>query len=956
MSKLSPQHDPIKISYSDDEVKKFHPLVEEKLKDYMKKNNLDSKYALEHHPTTIVGTIPDFVIIQKNTGRWVYVIEVKRTPSNVRSVSTWDQARSYVTNNKIKWARMSKPYFMATNIELTYFLCDRTNEPTQFCLLKKGEKSCSEFGTDATNTLKDFETRVLPRIFDDLNKQNEEYSDNLKIILDEFSSLQEELSSYISKNIQPKMDINPQKFGFDDAQEYCNKMDKWKFLNDPGSRKVDYKKIAREIARDSLLRIFIYEYCRELFKAEQINSSLKPIITKSQSNMETSIKLALQDLGKIDFVQIIKTRVVNFVPENMDGSTFKYLEEFLEKIHRSMGSAIKENGTTAYLLNIIMRNNKFYSWKEANGNGKIMTDPELADLASFLCFKISNNSTPSIFDPGVGTGNLLSTCYDRLKSANPELSHNKILSQLHGREMDVFLGKLGVFNLIMRSPLEITNNTKIDIRLEDFFETVKSDIKKHDIVIMNPPFLRNDNKVAKLSREIIEEKIKKTQGEKSIMALSSQPNLFYYFVELATKVIKNNGVGCYFMMSSVLNTLNGQHLKQFLLDNFEIKYIIKCPRIFFGEYLVSPCIVVGKRKNNPSSKNVVKFVRIHTFNFFNSDYSELAIDQDISNGELKISCVYQKDLKAKDKWKRHLLPIPPFYDIFHSSNKFLPLKKIFGKVIRGELANEGNGSSFFFPWSNSSAKKRLGADVINDIENQFKQYGLNNSKTPKHYILSDSDLTKEQCLSIKKDVTISKHPGLAMFINTFDEKYTKPKKWHIDDMTSKAQLIIPRATRRTHAVFLNPYWNTKNVYLSTNFVCFSDCNKIEGVSVHSILGFVAGFLNSSFGQIMFEIESQDMEGLRKIERGVIAEKIFVPIKDLSSSKEEMKRINDAFLMLNYGITGMDDDKTRDRLDLVTAEILWKHEPAFQHFAASPENLANLAKEFLRELVRDRHEI
>lgn len=956
MSELIPQYDPVKISYHDDEVRKFHPLVETKLKDYMMKNNLDSKYALEHHPNARGSGIPDFVIVQKDTGKWVYVIEVKRTPASVRSVSNWDQARNYVTNNRIEWAHGSKPYFMVTNMELNYFLCDRANESIQFCLLKKGEESCSKFGTDATDTLQDFEAKVLPKIFRYLNEQTEEYSDNLKIILDEFASLQKELSSHISKNIQPKIDADPQKFGFSGTQEYWNKIDEWMLLNDPNSREVDHEELAVEVARDSLLRIFIYEYCREFFKDGRIvSTSLKPITTSSQSKMKESIKLALRDLGKIDFAQIIKTGIVDFVPENMDDSTFQYFKGFLKKIHQSMKNAIKENGTIAYMLNMVMQNTRFYPWEEANGKGKIMTDPELADFVSFLCLKISNASNPSIFDPGVGTGNLLSAFYDRLKSTNPELPHNDILSQLHGRETDVFLGKLGVFNLIMRSPREITDNTSIDIRLEDFFETAKPDIKKHDIVVMNPPFLRTDNKVIRLHREAIEAKIKNMQNKESVMASVSQPNLFYYFVELATKVVKNNGIGCFFIMSSALNTSNGKHLKQFLLDHFEIKYIIKCPRVFFTNYMVSPCIIIGKRATNPSFHNTVKFVRIHTPNFFNSDYSELE-REDISNGDLKITSICQGNLEAEDNWKKHLLSIPAFYDTFHSSGKFLPLKKIFGKIKRGQLANQGNGSQFFFPWSNGGANETLGADVINNIENQFKQYGLERSSTPNHYLLDDSALTKEQCLSIKKDVDISKYRGLDRFIKEFDKNYTRPRKWNIDDMESKAQLIIPRAIRKTHAVLLNPYWFTKNVYFSTNFICCWDCNEIEGISIHSVLGFVAGFLNSSFGQIMFEIESQDREGLRKIEKGTIADKILIPITDLSSSKKEMKSINDAFLKLNYNVTGIDDDETREKLDLIVAEILLKHEPEFRSFAASPESLKTLAREFLTELVRDRCEV
>ena len=668
--------------------------IQNKLRDYLKNNKLCSKYEIKHHLEGIVGTIPDFVIIDKLSGKWLFVIEVKRTPGSTRSIRTWDQARSYVKNNKsIHWSPINKPYFMVTNIEVSYFLCDRADSATQFCLLKNGEEICSEFGNNANKTLSDFEMKVVPRIFEQLKNQRENYSENLKIILDEFAGLQSALSSHIAKIVKKEIQKTPKEFGFENIKNYKNKLSEWQRLNDPRTTTINYDKISREIARDCLLRIFLYEYCREMFKANNIHTSLRPIKTSSQNELEKSLQISLESLGEIDFLQIIKTRLIKFIPENLDGVSFKIIKIFLRKIQQEMTNAIKENGTPAYLLNIIIENEKFYSWSEANGDGKIMTDSELADFVSTLCFDVrSKKSIPSIYDPGSGTGNLLSSCYDKIKSTYPKLSHNKILTYLHGNELDIFLGKLGVFGLIMRSPKEISNKTEIDISLNDFFETKKQDLGKHDIVIMNPPFLRNDNKISNLQRKIIEEKIVKMLGRKSVMSSTSQPNFFYYFVESATSLLKNDGVSGYFIMASVLNTKNGIDLKQFLLNNFDIKYVIMCPRTFFRGYKVSPCIFVGIRKNNPNVKNMVKFVRVFSPKFFTSDYKSMTENQTQSNGDLRMLQVEQAKLSAKDDWKKLLLYVPSFYNIFSTSKKFAPLKTAFQNVKRGELANQGNGS------------------------------------------------------------------------------------------------------------------------------------------------------------------------------------------------------------------------------------------------------------------------
>src|SRR5688572_27245368 len=88
-----------RISHSDDERQVFHTHVEKLIKSYLMANGLDRNYQLIHHPPGMTGSIPDFVLTEKKNKKWVFVIEVKRTPNSVKSFTSWDQARAYVTNN-----------------------------------------------------------------------------------------------------------------------------------------------------------------------------------------------------------------------------------------------------------------------------------------------------------------------------------------------------------------------------------------------------------------------------------------------------------------------------------------------------------------------------------------------------------------------------------------------------------------------------------------------------------------------------------------------------------------------------------------------------------------------------------------------------------------------------------------------------------------------------------------
>lgn len=954
-----PEAGPIVISYSDDEVKVFHSHFERLIKDFMSSKGLDKKYKVLHHPPGVTGSIPDFVITEKTSGKWVFVIEMKRTPNTVRSIRTWDQARNYTINNKsIHWSISHKPFFLVTNFELSYFLCNRLESSAQFCLLKDGEVSCSAFGGDATKTLKEFKDSVLIKIFDVIDSQSESYSDNLKTILDDFVGLQEELSKYLEKTMMAKIKSNPKQFGFSSFSEFKHQLSEWQRLNDPLAESLDFNKIARDISRDSLLRIFTYEYCRAYFNILSIPNKLKPINTSNLSTLTKSIALSLDDLGKIDFSQIIKERLMNFVPENMDQTTYKIFDSFIQRLHTDMSNAIKENGSPSYLLNLIMQDNKFYPWDEANGSGKAMTDEELSDLMSSLCLGlVEGDNPPQVFDPGCGTGNLISSMYTRIKSKYPKMTHDQILSRLHGCEVDGFLGKLGVFRIILNSPKEITKDTEIDIRLRDFFDVGKNDCEKYDAVIMNPPFLRNDNKVAKLPRKIIEEKIKKITGLKSKMGASSQPNYFFYFVELATHLLREKGVGAYFINKSVLNTKNGINFKKFLLDNYDIHYILSYPRIFFQDFAVSTCIVIGKKKSVTESKQKVSFARIIDPNFFTMNYQDLLRGASGFQGIMRITTKNQSDLDESENWKEFIIPVPDFYDIMASSGAFKPIGKVFGKIKRGQLANVDSGSKFFFPWSKGDKMKSLRGE-INGIESKFKRRGLEHSKIPTSYLLSESDLRKEECLAIPASTNISQHPGLKNFIHKFDQKFKRPSRWHIDNYDSRAQLIIPRSSRKVHSVFVNPFWDSDDVYFSSNFVCCWDLlPSSTKLSKNDVLELMAAFLNSSFGQLMFEVGAQDREGMRKMESGDISAKILLPIFPLDNYVSEVKKIVDAFRKLKFGLSGDEPLSTpRTELDLSIAELLMKIEPAFTAMHNTPQKFVSSAQEALNELVRDRKEI
>ena len=134
------------ISYSDSEVKVFHPLCEEALNKALKELRLDKEYKVIHHQYT--GSLEmDFVIQHITTGKYVCVVEVKRTPSDVHSTRYQFQAMSYVQQNA---GQTEKPYYILTNLECAYsFRYDVNKSKTFQQVLKPGFETIGRFENDS---------------------------------------------------------------------------------------------------------------------------------------------------------------------------------------------------------------------------------------------------------------------------------------------------------------------------------------------------------------------------------------------------------------------------------------------------------------------------------------------------------------------------------------------------------------------------------------------------------------------------------------------------------------------------------------------------------------------------------------------------------------------------------------------------------------------------------------
>lgn len=112
-------------SYSDDEVKVYHPICKAALENALVNLGIDNTYEVVHHE--LVGSIEaDFVIKNKQTKKYLLFIEVKRTKSQVSSTRYRLQAQSYVREANIK---VEQPYYCLTNLEIIDFFKHASSKP-----------------------------------------------------------------------------------------------------------------------------------------------------------------------------------------------------------------------------------------------------------------------------------------------------------------------------------------------------------------------------------------------------------------------------------------------------------------------------------------------------------------------------------------------------------------------------------------------------------------------------------------------------------------------------------------------------------------------------------------------------------------------------------------------------------------------------------------------------------
>lgn len=912
-----------KLWYNYEEVNEFHPIVEQALNEALINTGYAKIAEVCHHPSVPNSTIvPDFGIRLKSSQKYIFIIEVKRSNRDVSSQRYQNQSRNYVTEFAPHWQSNYHKYFCITNVEQLILFADRQGHLST-CTLKDNFKVHPPFQPKthaADTTIAAFQATIEDIFRKIFSLQPPEWENNWQPIIEQF------YQNHISL-----------KGGLAHAPQ-----------------------AAEELSLYELFRLFAFVYLREFyFQQNSLNKTYfkgfptdKDEFKRFVSRLKTSYDRILQ----LDFKQIFSNHpnsAQRIFPDNFSEQMSGYFKRLIRSLNQHGDSAVKNNPAPSYIFNLLT--SKIYDWEQMHKKGKVMSDTELANLLVSLSI---NSHTDKVLDPGCGDGALLDAAYDYLEyvanSNGINKPHNTLLEQTTGVEIDPFLAQLTTFRLISKNLNMVDDTTEADITVGDIFRTPRA--KAFDVVVMNPPFLRNDNPAAPItvgSKNLMISAIK-NQGIASIFDNTRQPNLYFYFVNYIWHYLTDNGRAGIILMTKFLNNKDGKYLKEFLLDKVEA--IISYPRNYFEGFSVTTVIVILAKK--PS--NNIKFLNILESGLLENSNDIKGI---LSNNQNTIGLDYtlrvtDRNIDPKDNWKLYLTDPEDKFDTLQSLSFLEPLSTFFETVKRGVAANSG-GSNIIYP--------DFTKEPYNILDEEYIGCGIKSNRRQRSYILSDHDLNIDKAIHFPSKYDIDSIYGLhdslvhkkglfKLFVHNHVYNQKKWKKIVNETYRSKItfDILIPRAERAKHSCYFNP--SNKKIVLSTNFVYLSDFRKKNtnnSISVQSQKKFIAAYLLSSFGQLQYEINSNNQEGLRKIEVFHI-EKFKVP--DLRIlTKNEVEDVVTAFDNLNsLNVTFKGDEglsTPRSQLDIAVGQIIFnRNNLGFDNV----DKLVKFFELFLSELVDERN--
>ena len=246
---------------------------------------------------------------------------------------------------------------------------------------------------------------------------------------------------------------------------------------------------------------------------------------------------------------------------------------------------------------------RYSNENKEKANGVVNTPMDMAaflaeQIISIASNRFDNKTVIKVLDPAIGEGNLIISIIEKLLLVFP----NKKI-KVKGFEKDSKVAQ-DTFNLLKSKYLDI----EFDICSGDFLQNINSITEKYDFIIANPPYVRTQILGADKAQQIA-----KSTG------LNGKIDIYYAFLLYMNKVLAQDGVAGYITSNKFLTIKSGSSVRDYMLKNYKIHYIVDFGDTKMFNASVLPCIIIFSKGCTNNAKEV-KFTSIYETDNSTDDY------------------------------------------------------------------------------------------------------------------------------------------------------------------------------------------------------------------------------------------------------------------------------------------------------------------------------------------------
>lgn len=452
------------------------------------------------------------------------------------------------------------------------------------------------------------------------------------------------------------------------------------------------RRVEKVEPEEVLAKFTYYKFIGKILFYLTLSENLSGKVSKLKLKNNKKVKKQLNDFfdqaKKIDYQAVFESDFTDKIPfnETIDELLFKLVSVFNE-----FDFKVLPNEVIGHILENLVPQEKKQKF------GQYFTSETLANLVTFSAIRSRNDV---VIDPTSGTGTFLNSFY-RILQFFGNKNHQQVLNQIWGNDISHFPATLSVINLY-KQRVEDTANFPRVIR-KDFFTLAPKQtisipdnkdidkvnqipIPKFDAVVSNFPFIQQEDIPNEILNSQFESEFAKTQtaflnGNK--FDINGKSDYYTYCFYNSLKFLKDNGVLSAITSNAWLGKNYGLQFKKFLLDNFQIKYIVKSnAEHWFKDSKVSTIFITLDKR---TSKEPTKFITV------SKKLEDLFKDKSLQQFEDFYTEVDNCNNPHNTNWKED----NQFKNVFHKTDKTLKVSIVEQSHLVNSLASQENWATYF---------------------------------------------------------------------------------------------------------------------------------------------------------------------------------------------------------------------------------------------------------------------